>query len=328
MALADHDASATASCTTSNLAGVAIRPYPRGVPKRLVCLAVLSLAGRAVAAPAPPLTIPELAGPRTLALQSGIGLASGTEALFKNPAALAARKRYVADTFFLTDRRPDQPKPMRRQDYLGGSVLDSNTTAVAAGLAYVRAITGVETGTMLRLGLATAATDKLFLGVQGNYYDLRGPDRIASALNVDAGGFYQVSKLVSIGATAYNVLSTKHRQVLPRGYGVGFAAGSDTSLQVIGDWRADQDQLVVDGSGNVRKKTLNRYSVGAEYFYGGAVPVRAGFELDDATKQNWWSAGAGYVTAKLALDVSFRQSASHPSARTYGIALRIFVPNE
>ena len=105
-------------------------------------------------------------------------------------------------------------------------------------------------------------------------------------------------------------------------------AGSETSLQVIGDWRMDPDQLVADRDGNVRKKTVHRYSVGAEYFFGGAVPVRGGFELDDATKQNWWSAGAGYVTTKLALDVSLRQSTSHPSARTYGIALRIFVPNE
>jgi hypothetical protein len=286
---------------------------------------VLLLAGRAVAAePPPPLTIPDLVGPRTLSLQAGIGLASGNESLFLNPAALAARKRYVADVSFLTDRRGGVSGNAGRQDYLASAIADSSTTAVAAGLAYVRAMKGVETGTMLRLGLASAVSQGLFVGLQGNYYDVRGADRISSAFNVDAGVFFQVTPKVSIGGAAYNLLHTRHHDVLPRGYGVGFAIGSDTSLQVVGDWRIDLDR---QQPGTLKKKT-NRYSAGVEYLYGGAVPLRAGFEVDDTSKTKWWSAGAGYVTTRVALDLAYRQSTTDPKARTYGVAVRVFVPAE
>jgi hypothetical protein len=300
------------------------------VPKRLLILALACLAGSAAAAddPVPPLSVPDLVGPRSLALGAGVGMASANEALFLNPAALAARKRYVADTFFLSDRRaglpPGTPSGWGRQDYLGGAVVDSSTTEVAAGLAYVRVMKGVETGTLLRLGAAATLSEGLSVGLQGNYFDLRGATRVKSAVNLDAGLFYQVSPLVSVGASAYNLLNGDHRDtVMPRGFGVGFAAGSERSLQVVGDWRYDLDRT------NPRGKTkTHRYSIGAEYLYGGAVPLRAGYAVDDTTRTRWWSAGAGYVTTRFAVDLAYRQSASDPDARTYGLAVRLFVPSE
>ncbi len=295
------------------------------MPKRLLWLAALCLAGRAVAAdPPPPLMVPDLVGPRTLSLQAGVGLASGTESLFVNPAALAARTRYVADTFYLTDRRPGLPGDAARQDYIGGTLADSSTTAVAAGLAYVRAWKGVETGTMLRLGVAGAVSEGFYVGLQGNYFDLHGAERVSSEFNLDAGIFYQVTRLVSVGGSAYNLLNSKHRELLPRGYGVGFAAGAETSVQLVGDWRYDLDRTQ-PGTG---KKKTNRYSIGLEYLFSGAVPLRAGFEVDDTSKTKWWSAGVGFVSSKLALDVGYRQSTTTASARTVGVALRVFVPSE
>lgn len=296
------------------------------MPKRLLCLAALSLAGGALAAePAPPLAIPDLTGPRTLAIQAGIGLATANEALFLNPAALAARKRYVADSFFVTDRRPGLSGSARRQDYVAAAVEDSSTTAVAAGLAYVRPLKGVETGTMLRLGLAATVTSGLSLGVQANYFDLRGEDRISSAINLDAGAFYQVTRLVSVGATAYNLLSTEHRALLPRGYGLGVAAGSETSLQLVADWRLDLDRARRDDGS---AKQTHRYSIGAEYLFNGAIPVRAGYQVDDTSRTKWWSAGAGFVTPRVAVDLAYRQNVHDAKARTYGVALRVFVPSE
>lgn len=321
------DASASSAGSTSNLAGVAAGPYPRGVPTRLLSLAALILAGGAAAAepPPPPLGVPELTGTRTLALGAGVGLPTGTEALFLNPAALGARRRYIVDTFFLADRRPDRDAPANRQDFFGGSVLDSSTTRVAAGLAYVRALKGVETGTMLRLGVAVPVGEGLLVGLQGNYYDLRGEERVASALNLDAGVYYQVMPKVSFGASAYNLLHTEHKRLLPGGYAVGIALGSDTSLQVAADWRVDRGRVTrQDGSA----RQTSRYSVGAEYFFNGAIPLRAGFEADGATDTRWWSAGAGYVSARFALDLGLRQNVEDERSRTFGVALRVFVPAE
>ncbi len=314
----------------SDLAGGVPGPYPRRVhtrPLRLSAAPFLSLllAGAAAAETPAPLTIPDLTGPRTLALGAGVGVASGSEALFSNPAALAARKRYVVDTFYLTDRRPDLDGSAARQDYLGGTAADSATTAAAAGFSYARAMKGIQKGTLLRLGLATQLTRGLSVGVQGNYFDLHGAERVKPTLNLDAGVFLQVSPKVSIGGAGYNLLDNEHRGVLPRAWAAGFAVGADTSLQIVGEYRLELDRArAADGSA----KSTNRYAIGAEYLFANAVPVRAGFERDETLDTSWWSAGAGYVTQRFAVDLGFRQSTTEPTARTYAVAIRVFVPQE
>lgn len=287
--------------------------------------ALLAAGGAAAAEPAPPLTVPDLIGPRFLALQAGVGAASGTESLFLNPAALAARKRYTVDSYYLTDRRPELTGSARRQDYIGGSVADSQTTRVAAAFGYARVLKGVETGTLLRLALAAPLAQGLYLGAQANYFDLRGGERIASTFNLDSGLFYQVTRLVSVGASGYNLLSSKHRAVLPRGFGAGVAVGSDTSLQLLADWRTDLDRVRSASGGS---KATNRWAFGAEYLFANAIPVRGGFEIDDTSKTKWWSAGLGWTTGRGAIDLAWRQSATDARARTIGVALRLFVPNE
>jgi hypothetical protein len=283
------------------------------------------LARGAAAASPPPLTIPDLVGTRTLALEGGVGLANQTEALFLNPAALAARKRFVVDSFYLTDRRPGLPGDASRQDYFGGAVADSSTTPLAAGFGYTRAMHGVETGTLFRLGLAAPLSQGLYAGVQGNYFNLGGAAEISSEFNMDAGLFFQISPKVSLGAAGYNLLGSSHREFLPRGYAFGFAAGSETSLQVIGDWRIDLDRLKSASGGY---KAANRYSVGAEYLFANAVPVRAGFQIDDISRTKWWSVGAGYVTSRVSAEAAWRQSTTDPKARTVSLTFRVFVPNE
>jgi hypothetical protein len=260
-----------------------------------------------------------------LALQAGVGAATGTEALFLNPAALAARKRYTVDAMYLTDRRGDATGSDRRQDYLGTSIMDSSTTSVAAAFGYYRALQGVETGTLLKLGLAAPVTRGLFAGLQANYFDLHGAERVSSDVNLNAGLFYQVTTKVSVGGSAYNLIHSKHHETEPQGYGLGFAAGSESALQVTGDWRIDLNRVRhADGSA----KATNRYAVGAEYLFDNAVPVRAGFQVDDTSKTKWWSLGVGWVSNRLAVDLGYRQSATDPQARTIAIALRVFVPPE
>jgi hypothetical protein len=290
--------------------------------------AALFLAGTAAAAETPPpMLVPDLTGPRLLSLQAGVGAATGTEALFINPAALAARRRYTVDTMFLTDRRPELTGDARQQDYFGGSVMDSSTTRLAAAFAYGRYLKGVETGTLMKLALAAPLARGLFAGLQGNYFDLHGVDRVASAFNLDAGLMYQVSTKVSIGASGYNLLHSDHNELEPQAFGLGVAVGSETSFQLIADWRIDLNRVEnPDGSA---KKT-NRYSVGAEYLFDNSIPLRAGYQLDETSQPTtkWWSAGLGWVSTRLALDLGYRQSVTDPTARTLAIALRVFVPAE
>jgi len=296
------------------------------VHTRPLLLAVaLCLAAPAAAETPAPLTVPDLVGARTLALQAGIGNAGGTESLFLNPAAIAARKRYTVDAFYLTDRRPGLTDSARQQDAFGAAVVDSVSTPMAAGLAYARLLKGVETGTLLRLALGGQLSQGLSAGLQGNYFDLRGVDRVASAFNVDAGLFYQVTSQVSVGGSAYNLLTSKHRDLLPRGYGLGATVGPETSLHFVGDWRVDRDRAR-DAAGNT--KTAYRYGVGAEYLLSGSVPVRGGYQVDDVLKTRWWALGLGYVSSRMAVDVGYRQSVKDASARTFELSLKVFVPNE
>jgi hypothetical protein len=271
------------------------------------------------------MTVPDLVGPRTLALQAGVGNATGTEALFLNPAAIAARKRYTVDTFYLSDRRPRLTGSARQQDDLGLAVVDSISTPVAAGLGYVRSFKGLETGTLFRLALGGQLSQGLFAGVQGNYFDLRGTERVASTFNADAGLLYQVTSRVSVGVAAYNLISNDHRMLMPRSYGVGIAAGSDTSLQLVADWRVDLDRRKSASGGS---KTSHRYGAGVEYLWSGAVPLRVGYQVDETLDTRWWAAGIGYVTSRLALDLGYRQSTTDARARTFELAVRVFVPNE
>jgi hypothetical protein len=287
---------------------------------RLLIAAALLSAGSAWASELPPpLGLPDLTGPRTLALSAGIGNASGTEALFLNPAAIAARRRFVGDATFLLDRRPGSPTEDTGM-YFGGSVVDSVSAPIAAGTAYVRAQKGVYEGNLWHLTLAGRISERMFLGVTGKYYKVSGPEEVSS-ITMDAGLFWQLTENLSVGGAGYNLIPTNNDATLPRGVGAGFTFGSERSLQVVGDWRADFDRDPED-------ETKNRYGIGAEYFLGGRFPVRAGYQFDEILDSQFWSVGAGLVSGRMAIDFGFRQSIDDASARTFAVAIRGFFPTE
>lgn len=254
--------------------------------------------------------IPGLTGPRALALAASVGVAGGNDAIFSNPAALAARRRYSVDALFFTDER--QAGTAGR--YFGGSVVDSVTGPMAAAIAYERATEGPWTGNLWRMAFAGSLAEGLMLGASGNYYDLKGP-RNAKAMSADAGLFWQPARYLSLGAAGYNLVPIANDAIAPLGAAAGFAVGSDASFQVSGDWRATLPQ-----HGSV----TNRWSAGAEYLLADLVPLRAGYAYDDGSGTQWWSAGVGIVTRSVALDVAYRQSFDAASAKTIAVALRIF----
>jgi hypothetical protein len=285
-------------------------------PRHLALLAGLLVAGAAAAAEPPiaPGGIPDLVGSRSLALSSGVGIAGGNDGIFVNMAALAARKRYSVDASFLVDRRGADTEG---QAY-GTSVVDSSSAAVTGAMSFVRVQKGADTGNMWLAGLAGAVAEKLYLGVLGKFFSLTGDERTRAA-TVDAGLFWQVTNLVSIGAAGYNLVSIANERIAPMGMGAGLTIGSDASAQITADWRADFDRA---------GKTANRYGVGAEVLLGRLVPVRAGFQQDEILDTKWWSVGTGLVSRNgVALDVGYRQSTENPSARTIAASLRVFLFN-
>lgn len=293
--------------------GDAPLPYPPWVrtPTLLAVLCSL-LSGAARAEPPPPGGIPDIVGPRTLGLSAAIGTAAGNDGLYVNPGAIAARRRYALETGILLDRRGAETVDR----FLGGSIVDSESSPVTAGVSFLRAQKGLHTGNVVHFALAGPIAEKFYLGVGGKYLSLSGP-RNVSAVTVDAGVFWQVAELVSVGIAGYDLVPVNDDVAAPMGAGAGIALGSDRSFQLTGDWRADFDRL---------GKTTNRYAAGAEVLLGGLVPLRAGWMKDEVLDTQWWSIGAGLVSANgIALDVGYRQSLDDPSARTIAATLKVFV---
>jgi hypothetical protein len=275
----------------------------------------LALAGAARAAELPPPGgIPDIEGVRMLGLSAGIAAATSNDGIYLNPGALAARRRYAVEGMVLVDRRGAETADR----FLGGSVVDSETAAVTGAVSYLRAQDGVYQGNVGHLALAGALAEKFYLGVTGKYFGVSGP-RPTKAGTMDAGVLWQVADLVGVGITGYNLVPISNPALAPMGAGAGLAVGSDRSLQVTGDWRADFDRA---GAG----KTTNRFAVGAEALLGNLVAVRAGWMDDEVLRTKWWSAGAGLVAQNgIALDVGYRQSIDAPSARTFAASLKYFV---
>jgi hypothetical protein len=277
-----------------------------------IALLAAALATGAAAAEPPPLGIPDLTGPRALALSAGVGIAGGNDAIFENPAALAARRRYSVEASFFTDQRDAGTM----SQFLGASVVDSVSAPVTAGLAYERATKGVYNGNLFHVALAGPLAEGFLLGVSGTFYSVDGPDPV-SAASVDAGLFWQVARYLSLGAAGHNLVPAGNDQVAPMSVAAGFAAGSDQSLQLTAEWSADLDRAGA---------TRHRWAGGLEYLLARMVPLRAGWAKDELLDTQWWSAGAGIVTRSVALDLGYRQSLDAPSAKTLAVSLRFF-PN-
>jgi hypothetical protein len=280
---------------------------------RLVCPLALLAAGAVAAAETPlPGGIPDVLGPRALALTASTGVAAGNEGLLVNPASVAARKRYSVEAGIYVDRRgPDTVGQV-----YSGSVVDSMTSPVAGAVSWLIVDEGLYSGNVWEAALAGKIAGDLRLGVGCKYFSLEGPRR-TNAATVDAGLFWQVAEYVSVGAAGYNLVPISNEAVAPMGTGVGIGIGTDRSFQVTADWRADFDRA---------GKTTNRFAAGAEVLLGQLVPVRAGWTRDETLGGSWWSAGAGLVTRSgIALDVGYRQSLDDPNARTIAAALKLFL---
>jgi hypothetical protein len=279
--------------------------------KTIVLLAISVLPLAAGAQSIAPGGVADLAGPRAEGIGAAIGIASGNDAIYVNPAALAARRRYSAEAQVWIDRRGAQ----NEAQVWSGSVADSLSGPVAAAVAYGYVREGVETGSLYHLAMAGSIAKGIYLGVTGKYFDLGGAEPV-SAATVDAGLFWEVADYISVGLAGYNLAPTGHEAVMPKGIGAGISIGTDTSVHGSFDWRADLDRF--------GEKTTNRYAFGAEVLLGNVAPLRASYVIDETLDTKWWSIGAGLVSAGGGgLDISYRQSVDDPNARVISVATKL-----
>jgi hypothetical protein len=284
----------------------------------LIGFAALSLAlapcARARGDTTLPASIPDVQGARALAMSAYRGFGAGNDAIFFNAASLAALRRYSVETQWLLDRFGDSTA----MHTLGVSIVDSQMSDVAGGGAFTRVLAGPWTGNLFDLALATPVAGGLYLGGVLKYLSLDGPsgDEVR-AVNVDASAYWRLSRLVSVGVSGYNLISTGHKTLQPRALGVGASIGDDRLFRLAADWQGDFDR---QGS------LTSAYAVGGEYVVGDSLPLRASYLKDGTRNASYWSVGIGLVGAQGGgLDLSYRQSFDDPTERTFAVTLKLFL---
>ena len=282
-------------------------------------LAALALAGLAIAPPArageppPPGGLFDLVGARALGSSAATAGINGSEAIFVNPGAIGVRTGFVAETLAVNERRGSDTTAR----YLGVVVVDGVSAPVATAFAFLSSTEGDAKGKIFYLGFSGPLSENFHVGVQGRYLKLGGPEPI-DAITADAGISWDVSSVVTVGVSGFNLIPTNHPTILPQGMGAGLAIGSDTFIRVLGDWRGT---FLPEG------RTANRYAAGVVGLVGGMVALRAGWVHDDLLSTSWWSGGVGIVSPDgYALDFGYKQSIEASSARELALSFRYYPP--
>jgi opacity protein-like surface antigen len=227
--------------------------------------------------------------------------AISSSALAYNPAGLVLGKLYHIEG--LVDYMPDL-----KTVALGGSVVDSATSKVGAGIALRGFLgSGGIGGIDGRLGLAFPLSDAVSIGVTGRYMSVSDDTpvadgvarsaRLAKGFTMDAALRVAPIPEVQLNIASYNFinLESAYAPVLVGGGG-SFALGE---IALIG---AD---LITDlTSWNKPDFTIGG---GAEVFAARSVPIRAGYSYETKRDQHTLSFGLGYTDNSVGFDVSLRQ---------------------
>ena len=293
-----------------------LRPALTAAPAAVAWLLALGAPGAASAqAPRPIAPLDQLYA-RSLGVSAYRGMPLGNDAIFYNAAGIAARRAFNVEGGWLGLRVGDGFDGK----YWGVSVVDSSTSEVAGGFAYsyVDALgyrTGGLNGGLTALAVAFPVSRGLFLGATVDYLRVFSDQGDVNAVNVSPALFWQIGRLVGIGAAGYNVINTYHPTLSPIGLGVGVGIGDESILRVGADWYRSW------GEGNIR----DVWSAGAEVYLFDVVTLRGGWELDTQLDTNAWSAGAGFFVAPIGADVAYRGWFGSTTYRMLAATIKIAV---
>jgi len=245
----------------------------------------------------------------TRGLAMGLGArasAASTSALQYNAAGLTLGRLYHVETVLGYE-------PGTSRATFGASVIDSFSAPVAMGFSY-RYVLGNghdgHAGMEGRLALAVPIGDVLSIGVTGRYVtftregqrpeDTRGP--FAEGANID--GAIRVTPVAGlhIAALGYNLVDVGS-PLVPRLVGGSLSYTIDSVVTLAVDGLADLSTFH-EADGAMRPEALLGGAV--EIFVQG-VPIRAGYSFDSGRDLHYVTAGLGYVTEQLGVDLSWRQ---------------------
>lgn len=272
---------------------------------------------------------PALAQGAAESLETARGVAMGTgarasavstSALAYNPANMPLGSMYHIDGFASYE-------PSWGRWVAGASVVDSMTSQLAMGASFRGLISNGEEGYSgfdARLGAAYPISDAFAIGLAGRFMSIvqegaglgGGKDGavLARHFTMDASVRVTLTEGLNLAALAYNFIDSKSVLVpiLLGGAASYTANGFSIGADVLADVTTYAKAKPIIGGG-------------AEYLAGDAVPIRAGYRYDAGLEAHSVTAGIGYVSAVMGIDLGVAQQVKNGDATEVMVSLRYFV---
>ena len=225
--------------------------------------------------------------------------ASGTSAIWHNPAGIAEAIMYTVDASYLYDHETSGHG-------FQANVVDSKSNEyVSAGIGLLYEYGKPDKSQHLvnaRFGIAVPLADRLIcLGITGLYSYLKyDGNKIVSQFSMDAGVIVRPLEWMTIGFSAQNIIVGDHAAYMPRILSFGIAAGSleyGFNFMFDASFNPNADDIAKSAD----------YSFGAEYLLKKLVPIRAGYRYE-ADNHHVLAVGLGYRDAggMFGLDLAYQ----------------------
>jgi hypothetical protein len=245
-------------------------------------------------------------------------VASGTNAIFHNPAGAARAVMYSVEGGY--EYTPTG-------NVLTASIIDSKTNPnVAAGIGYNfyfgRGDDEIR-GHDIRLGLAIPVLpDRISVGVGGRWLivkdtvlqenedgeEVRTDVELMNGPTLDAGIMFKATNQLHFGIAGQNLIPQCSKAACagaaPQLITGGVAFGTETGFTVSGDVGIDLSTRAELGGDNT-DPALDA-GAGAEYLIGGVVPVRAGYQYRGGFDQHLLTFGGGWRSKVAGIDLGYQ----------------------
>lgn len=174
------------------------------------------------------------------------------------------------------------------------------------------------------MAAARALSQRFVVGINVRYFDYETnfmEEKDSSGFAADAGFIMRVMDNIQVAGVGYNVLAKESAQY-PLGVGAGITMRpvSALALGLDGTWDLDTEA-----------ERIGRYGGGAEYFLQSAdrqsgYPIRAGAVYDNTLESTYVTAGLGFTSIKMGLDVGARKQVDGGDELMIQAGLRVFGP--
>ncbi len=294
---------------------------------RITAATVLLMVSSAPTARADANSLFDALGPREIAVGESLRAeAKGGLATILNPAGLALSKELVLESSY-------GYRPADGANIAAISACDS--TVPVPGCFYYRyfsadpEVSGVDrTRRAHEVGyVAARAVGRFVLGVTYKYFDynsdLAGEGDVSGS-STDFGITLVPSNGLKLAFVGYNLLSSGDSPQYPRAYAAGLVLRPSPSLTLSADalWNTELEE----------DQSTGRYGGGGEFFVVGSdqmsgYPLRAGIVYDNTVDGTYATAGVGYRTIKLGLDIGMRKQVGGEGDELLIIgSIRLFAP--